>query len=193
MKFLKKLFKFIVIVLIVIIVLGLIRRMTNKKEKDESRAEYFITKEEQSMLEELREEAAKEESSKEESSKESESEEESEPEEEPESEPEPEEEPEEKPEEEAPASGIRPEIKEAIDAYEAFVDEYCEFMETVNEDPTNTELLAAYFEYVEKLEEEEQKMDELDKDLTEEEENYYIEVLNRCNKKIMETAVELDA
>ena len=188
MKFLKKLFKLIVIVLIVIIVLGLIRRMTNKKEKDESREEYSITKEEQSMLEELREEAAKEESSKEESSKE-ESSKESEPEEEPEPEPEPEEEP----EEEAPASGIRPEIKEAIDAYEAFVDEYCAFIETVNEDPTNAELLAAYIEYVDKLEEEERKMDALDKDLTEEEEDYYIEVLDRCNKKIMETAVELDA
>ena len=193
MKFLKKLFKFIVIVLIVIIVLGLIRRMTNKKEKDESRAEYSITKEEQSMLDEIREEAAKEESSKEESSKESESEEESEPEEEPESEPEPEEEPEEETEEEAPTSGIRPEIKEAIDAYEAFVDEYCAFIETVNEDPTNAELLAAYIEYVDKLEEEERKMDALDKDLTKEEEDYYIEVLDRCNKKIMETAVELDA
>ena len=183
MKLLKKLFKFIVIVLIVIIVLGLIRRMTNKKEKDESREEYSITKEEQSMLEELRKEAAKEESSKEESSKESE----------PEEEPEPEPEPEEEPEEEAPASGIRPEIKEAIDAYEAFVDEYCAFIETVNEDPTNAELLAAYIEYVDKLEEEERKMDALDKDLTEEEEDYYIEVLDRCNKKIMETAVELDA
>ena len=198
MKFLKKLFKLIVIVVIVIIVLGLIRRMTNKKEKDESREEYSITKEEQSMLDELRKEAAKEESSKEESSKE-ESSKESEPEEEPESEPEPEEEPEtepepeEEPEEEAPASGIRPEIKEAIDAYEAFVDEYCEFMETVSEDPTNAELLAAYIEYVDKLEEEERKMDALDKDLTEEEEDYYIEVLDRCNKKIMETAVELDA
>ena len=97
------------------------------------------------------------------------------------------------PEEEAPASGIRPEIKEAIDAYEAFVDEYCAFIETVNEDPTNAELLAAYIEYVDKLEEEERKMDALDKDLTEEEEDYYIEVLDRCNKKIMETAVELDA
>lgn len=185
MKFLKKLFKFIVIVLIVIIVLGLIRRMTNKKEKDESREEYSITKEEQSMLDELREEAAKEESSKEESSKESE------PEEEPEPEPEPE--PEEEPEEEVPASGIRPEVKDAIDAYEAFVDEYCAFMETVSEDPTNAELLAAYLEYMTKLEEEERKMDALDKNLTEEEEDYYIEVLNRCNKKITEAALALDA
>ena len=66
-------------------------------------------------------------------------------------------------------------------------------METVSEDPTNAELLSAYLEYMTKLEEEERKIEALDGDLTEEEEYYYIEVLNRCNKKITEAALALDA
>ena len=39
---------------------------------------------------------------------------------------------------------MRPEFKEAMDSYEAFYDEYCEFMKKYNANPTDTELISSY-------------------------------------------------
>lgn len=86
---------------------------------------------------------------------------------------------------------IRPEVKEAIDSYEAWVDEYVEFLETyTNSDAVSqAKLLADYAEYMGKLVEWEEKMDALDEnDLTDAETKYYIEVMNRCNTKLLEAA-----
>ncbi len=187
MKFLKRVFTIIIVLIIVVAVLGFFGK--NKKDKErEARREGSSSRVEQI----IREETSKEEFSKAESSKEESSSEkpEEEPKEEPEEESE-EEEPEEEPAEESQASGIRPDVKEAIDAYEAFIDEYCEFVTVYSEDPTNAELIAEYLEFVVKLEEEERKIDALDKDLTEEEDVYYTEVLLRCSEKLNEAALKL--
>lgn len=84
---------------------------------------------------------------------------------------------------------IRPETKEAIDAYESFVDEYCEFMKKYSEsDGTDLSILTDYLTFMSKLEEYSKKMDALEDDLTDAEYWYYIEVLNRCNEKMLKAA-----
>ena len=184
MKFLKRVFTIIIVLIIVVAVLGFFGK--NKKDKErEARREGSSSRVEQMIREETsKEEFSKAESSKEESSSEK-------PEKEPTEEPEEEEPAEEESAEESQASGIRPDVKEAIDAYEAFIDEYCEFITVYSDDPTNAELIAEYLEFVVKLEEEERKIDALDKDLTEEEDVYYTGVLLRCSEKLNEAALKL--
>ena len=96
------------------------------------------------------------------------------------SEPEPEE------KEEVSDNIIRPEIKEAIDAYEAFIDEYCEFMTKYAEsDGSDLGLLVDYATFMSKLEDYTENFDALEDDLTDAEYWYYIEVMNRCNEKML--------
>ena len=83
--------------------------------------------------------------------------------------------------------GIRPEIKEAIDAYESFIDEYIAFMKTYAESENSLALLADYVKFAAKLEEYDHKMDKLEEELTDEEDIYFLEVLNRCNVKLLES------
>ena len=83
---------------------------------------------------------------------------------------------------------IRPEVKEAIDAYEAFIDEYCDFMKRYEEsDGTDLGILTDYLTFLSKLKEYADKMDKMEDDLTDAEYWYYIEVLNRCNEKLLKT------
>jgi len=83
---------------------------------------------------------------------------------------------------------IRPEIKEAIDAYESFIDEYCDFMVKYSEsNGTDLVIVADYVKFMGKLEEYERKMDALEEDLTDAEYWYYYEVIMRCNDKILKT------
>ncbi len=96
------------------------------------------------------------------------------------------EEPEPDEKEEVSENTIRPEIKEAIDAYEAFIDEYCEFMTKYAEsDGSDLSLLVDYATFMGKLEDYTEKFDALEDDLTDAEYWYYIEVLNRCNEKML--------
>ena len=44
--------------------------------------------------------------------------------------------------------GMRPDFKQAMDSYEAFMGEYCEFMERYNDDPTDLSLLADYASFL---------------------------------------------
>jgi hypothetical protein len=83
----------------------------------------------------------------------------------------------------ASASGIRGEIKEAIDSYEAFIDEYCEFMKNYNS--SDVSMLTKYASMLQKYSDYTKKMDEIkSKDLTAEELNYYTQVSLRCLQKI---------
>ena len=88
----------------------------------------------------------------------------------------------------AAENGIRPEVKEFLDAYEACMDEYAEFMKRyMNADAADTlammgdyyRILAGYTEYAEKL-------DALDEsELTDAELAYYLEVTNRVSQKLL--------
>ena len=84
---------------------------------------------------------------------------------------------------------IRPEFKEALDSYEAFFDEYCEFMKKYMESPDDLNLLMYYASYVSKYTEVMESMDKLGEvEMSDAELKYYIEVTNRINQKLLDVA-----
>ena len=87
-------------------------------------------------------------------------------------------------------SGLGKEFKEAMDSYEAFIDEYCTFMKKYTKsNGTDMTLLADYAKYVSKLEDANKKFDKWeDEEMNAEETAYYIEVQTRVNKKLLEVA-----
>ena len=84
------------------------------------------------------------------------------------------------------SSGIRPEIKKAIDDYEVFMDQYVEFMETY--DASDFSMLTKYAELLEKYSEMTDSMEALEKDLNDEELEYYTEVSLRVSQKLLEAS-----
>lgn len=48
---------------------------------------------------------------------------------------------------EVATNGIRPEIKEALDSYEKFFDEYCAFMKKYSENPSDLSLIMSFATY----------------------------------------------
>ncbi|MCC8080114.1 MAG: leucine-rich repeat domain-containing protein [Oscillospiraceae bacterium] len=85
--------------------------------------------------------------------------------------------------------GIRPEFKEAMDAYESFYTEYCEFMQEYSEKPTDLTLLAKYSDMLVKAEEMNEAFEEWDEDeLNSEELKYYLDVNNRVMKMLVDVA-----
>lgn len=84
---------------------------------------------------------------------------------------------------------IDPEFKEAMDSYEAFFDEYCEFMEKYSETDDTTGMLADYADYMTKYAEMMEKMNAIDQDeLSTAETAYYVEVTTRITQKLAEVA-----
>lgn len=82
---------------------------------------------------------------------------------------------------------IRPDVKEAIDSYEKYIDDYCEFMKRA--DYGDMKWLSDYAKWMADLSDMQKKFDAIqDKDLTTAENNYYLEVLLRCNNKLAQTA-----
>ena len=85
--------------------------------------------------------------------------------------------------------GIRPEFKEAMDSYEAFYTEYCEFMKEYSENPTDLTLLAKYADMLVKAEEMNEAFEAWDEDeLSNEELKYYLDVNNRVMKMLVDVA-----
>ena len=83
--------------------------------------------------------------------------------------------------------GIRPGFKEAMDAYEAFYDEYCSFMEQYMENPTDMNLLFKYTEMLTKLNEMDESFKSWDQsEMTNEELKYYLDVNNRVMQKLLD-------
>ena len=91
-----------------------------------------------------------------------------------------------------PIDGIRPEIKEAIDGYETYIDDYCAFMTKYTSDinSSNTAaMLNDYLSYLQKLNEYSEKFDALDEtELSDEERKYYLDVQLRCSEKLLKTS-----
>lgn len=87
---------------------------------------------------------------------------------------------------------IRPDVKEAIDSYEAFIDEYCDFMKKYAASENPLTLMGEYADYLQKLTEMDKKFGKLeDDDMTVAEKAYYTEVLLRCQKKLLDAANEM--
>lgn len=90
--------------------------------------------------------------------------------------------------------GIRPEFKEAMDTYEAFFDEYVEFMNAyINMDTSDAlgvlSMLTEYADYMFRYAEAMEALDELgEQDLSKEELLYYTEVMGRISQKLISVA-----
>lgn len=102
-------------------------------------------------------------------------------------------EPEEPAKSEEPASelvdGMHPEFKEAMDTYEAFYDEYCDFMKEFEKNPSDLSLLAKYGELLMKAEQMNHAFEEWNEDeLNDIELKYYLEVNNRVTQKLLDVA-----
>lgn len=83
--------------------------------------------------------------------------------------------------------GIRPEFKEAMDSYEAFYTEYCEFMKEYSENSTDLTLLTKYSDMLVKAEEMNKAFEEWGEDeLSNEELKYYLDVNNRVTQMLID-------
>lgn len=88
----------------------------------------------------------------------------------------------------APA-GVTPEFKAAMDSYEAFFDEYCDFMKKMSDDPTDFTVLMEYAEVMARYADIMDKLDDIDEDeLSPADEAYYIESMARIEVKLLEAA-----
>lgn len=85
-------------------------------------------------------------------------------------------------------SGIRPDFQQAMDSYEAFVNEYCEFMKKYSEsNQTDLQMIADYTSYLSKYAEFAKDFEAWNSDdMTNEELAYYLDVQNRVAKKMLE-------
>lgn len=83
--------------------------------------------------------------------------------------------------------GMRPEFKAAMDSYEAFYVEYCDFYKKYSENPSDLGLLADYAVMMTKLADMNEKFDAWkDGDLNNAELVYYMEVNTRVTQKLLE-------
>ncbi len=104
---------------------------------------------------------------------------------------EPTEEPTPEPQTAAAENEIRPELKEFLDAYEACMDEYVDFMQKyLNADPTSmASMLGDYYSILTRYTEFAEKIDAFDEsELTDAELAYYLEVTNRVSQKLLSVA-----
>ena len=75
-------------------------------------------------------------------------------------------------------------IRKAIDSYEAFFNEYIAFMEKYKRNPSDLQLLSDYLVFVEKYEKTMNDLDALnDADMSAADREYYLDAMNRINKK----------
>ena len=91
----------------------------------------------------------------------------------------------------APAeNAVRPEVREFLDAYEACMDEYVEFMRRFNSDPGSMmSMMGDYYDMLARYTEFSEKLDALDEsELTNAELAYYIEVTSRVSQKLLTVA-----
>ena len=86
-------------------------------------------------------------------------------------------------------SEVSSDLKEFLDSYEAFMDEYVEFMQNYKKNPTDLSMIADYAEMLQKYNEFAEKAEKYDtNDMSKEEAKYYLDVMNRVNKKLLEVA-----
>lgn len=85
---------------------------------------------------------------------------------------------------------IRPEFKEAMDSYEAFYDDYCDFMTKYKENPSDLQLIGEYTDMLAKVVEMDEKFAAWEEeDLTDAELMYYAEVNGRVAQKLLEAGI----
>lgn len=84
-------------------------------------------------------------------------------------------------------TGIDPEFKAAMDAYESFYAEYCELLKKYTANPTDLTLLAKYADMMSKAEQMDAAFEAWNEDdLNSEELKYYLDVNNRVLKMLVD-------
>ncbi|MGI5989713.1 MAG: DUF6591 domain-containing protein [Lachnospiraceae bacterium] len=95
------------------------------------------------------------------------------------------------PEEAEDSSGVSPEVKDALDTYEAMMNEYCDIMERY-ENADASEVYSMLDEYTSALETYSEAMDKLDSidedSLSTADYEYYIDVTSRVSKRLLEVS-----
>ena len=88
------------------------------------------------------------------------------------------------------AGGVDPQLKAALDEYEAFVDEYVSFMKKYQADPNNAiGMITDYTQMLTKLASFADKVNGMDTSkMSKEDYAYYLDVLNRIEKKMLDVA-----
>lgn len=86
-------------------------------------------------------------------------------------------------------NGMRKDFKEAMDSYEAFMNEYVEFVKKYQSNPNDAKLLADYAKYMSKYTDMCDKFDKWEnQNLNATEQAYYIDVQARVSKKLLEVS-----
>ena len=84
--------------------------------------------------------------------------------------------------------GMRPEFVEAMDAYEAYYDSYCEILKEYKDNPEDLSIMTKYTEMLAKLEEMDAKFEAWDDGtMNDAETKYYLQVNSRIMQKLAET------
>lgn len=170
----KKIFKTIIkLVIIVVVLLAVLKVCFGKDDKPEpkqSEPQIVEKQEEPKLIEEQPEEEVEEVQ---------------------ETEPEVEIEVEEEPQEEVvDQNSIRPEFKKSMESYEAFFDEYIEFLNAFKQDSTSLSMITKYAEFMTKYEKAMSEMDAINEDeLTDAEDKLFLETQLRINNKLAEAAI----
>lgn len=90
---------------------------------------------------------------------------------------------------EVDSNGLRPDFKKAMDSYEAFMDEYVEFMKLYEKNPSDMTLLSEYAQYMNKYA---QFCDDFEKwedeEMNDAETAYYLAVQTRVSQKLLSAA-----
>ncbi len=85
--------------------------------------------------------------------------------------------------------GMHKDFKKAMDSYEAFMNEYVEFIKKYQNNPSDAQLIADYAKYMSKYADLCDKFDKWEsEDLNDTERAYYIDVQARVSKKLLEIA-----
>ncbi|MDO4650908.1 MAG: hypothetical protein Q4B26_19910, partial [Eubacteriales bacterium] len=93
------------------------------------------------------------------------------------------------PETSASLEGIRPEFKQMMDEYEAFFDQYCDFMNKYAENPSDTSMIMEYANFMTQYVDTMESFEAVESsDLSNEELKYYIEVTARIETKLLDAA-----
>lgn len=90
------------------------------------------------------------------------------------------------------SNAVDPDLKAYLDSYEAYMDEYIDFMVKMNDNPNDLTVLTEYTEMLLKYNEFAEAIDKYDPDtMSPADSAYYWEVINRVNKKLMDANVEM--
>ena len=90
----------------------------------------------------------------------------------------------------ADASGVSPDVKEALDSYEAFMDEYIAFMQKYKSSDDVSSMMMDYATYMTKYADMMKKIDAMDsKNMSAADAAYYAEVTTRVSQKLLNAAV----